>query len=630
MPSIRVARSMSYAAADDQPTLTNPGGQAGDLVLVFHSCDEGPLSEMGISGGGNWATIGQRSNDDPLGNGGGTKVYAKPYGSSEPSAWQLTQDRNPLRLADTTITVVIVRGGSANGIVVAQAGDSGYPPFFYLSEIYTPAAAPSTGSSLELRYAAGFRLPSTAAVTWTTPTGYTPVANATVQSRDFIASTVASRTLVSSTPVGEATFGASVNVYGGHGFTVIVPGTDGGGTAPPPPSFPSFTPAKGSGLYRYTAHDLLTGAYLADIYPTNVSFDRRIGEPGMFSGVLAIPNRRVADQVARIIPRYGYDLSSGPGRIAVHVWRAGVLWGVYWIHGALPSKSRRGGITIQLRGSTLEAFLDNVPVETDLLFQADQIDNARSLIGDMLALEGANIGLTLQDGTSGVARDLVVKADDNPTYGGALRAYAQATGGFEYVIDPRVVGGITQRLWRWGYPAILGDKTHVFTESPSGGDILDWGEEIDALRGATRIRVRGGTPEVEDSAEGSKPAVSDWTDAAEHLAAGWPRYGRVIDHPAESVYTEDLNGYAQRWIATLPGAVRIYSATVALGAKPSISPSSLGDQVRRVQINEWWPRTSDGAAGFDASQRLIGIGITPVARGTGREEAQLILEEAVV
>ncbi|WP_067184648.1 hypothetical protein [Microtetraspora niveoalba] len=624
---IRDVTGITYAANDDQPVIPRPQVQAGDILLCYHACDEGPLSDMGIQGQG-WTTVAERGDDRPFGNGGGSKIYRKVATGSEPSSYTLVQDRNPGRLADSTVVMLSVKGGDPNNIVARHDGDTSFPPFLVLREAITPAATPPSGSGLELRIATGWD-PS-GGVSWSTPAGYLPVTSSTQQSRGFVATTMVARTLVTSAPLGSVTLTSNVTLAASHGFTVIVPSGDGGGgDVPTPPSFPAFTPAKGSALYRYTVHDMITGAYRQDIYPTDVTFDRRIGEPGTFSATLPIPNARRADEVARIIPRHASDLTSGPGRIIVHVWRAGVLWGIYWIHGALISKSRRGTVSIQLRGSTLDAYLLHVPVESDLSWTGEQIDNARQLLAHMQALDGANIGLAPRPGTSGQVRPLEVKAEDRTTYGDALKGYAEAYGGFEYVIDPVIGRSGTERRWKWGAPKITSSRRHVFTESPHGGDILDWGEEIDALRGATRARVIGGTPEATDATEGATPVLSGWVTATAHRAAGWPRYGQTVEHPGESLLQSQLDQYAARWIATFGGSLRVYSATVALGAKPTISPSSLGDQVRRVMVNVWHPRVAGGAS-FDASQRLIGIGITPVSKQTGKEEAQLILEEASV
>ncbi|MGI5162611.1 hypothetical protein [Microbispora sp. CA-102843] len=617
--SIRDATGTTVTNASSV-SISRPSSSSGDVLLCIHSTNAGSLSDMRIQGSG-WQTIGSRNDDRIFGLGGGTKIYRKTVGSSESGSYTVQQGAGA-----ATVVMLSIKGGHQSLAVVRNDGDTALPPTFDLKEVTTPAASPPSGSGVDIRVAVAWD--PDGSVSWPTPSGYST--RSTQQVVGAVSTVVVSKSLVTSASVGSVTFRINRSATGMHGFTIIVPSATTDESTPTPPSFPTFSPARGSALYRYTVHDLLSGAYRGDIYPRDVTFDRRIGEAGAFGGTLAIPNRRVADQVAEIIPRHASDLTSGPGRIVVHVWRAGDLWGEYWITGAMIQRSRRGGIQIQLRGSTLEAYLSHVPVEQDLEYEGDQISCARSLLNNMMSRPGANIGLTLAPGTAGDPRNLAVKAADATTYGDALRGYSQTYPSFEWLVTPTVGqhGGI-ERRWEWGAPTIEGDREHVFVDSPHGGDILDWSEEIDALRGGTRVMVRGGTPEVEDASEGSTPVVSDWLSATAHLAAGWPRYGQVVDHPGESTWKPELDFYAQRWIAALGGAVRVYSCTVALGGKPTLSPTSLGDYVRRVMVNEWHPRIN-GGAGFDQSQRLIGVGITPVSRTTGREEAQLILEEAHV
>lgn len=610
--SIRDLTSASYADTSAR-NVTAPTSQPGDQLLIIHTCDIGNLDAMAVTGGGTWTTIATRTR---AGGAGGTKVYRRVATSSEPSTYRLAQSSG----ADVAVTILAIRDASA-GIVVTQAGAAAT-----VQDITTPAGTPSTGSGLELRYGAAFSLNSSSTVSWEAPTGWSLVRS--LQSRQFVAAGVASRAIVSSTPVGAAAFRLSRNVGEWMGFTLLVPTA---GSVPTPPVIPDTAPGRGSGLYRYMCHDLRTGAYITDIRPSDCSFDRRIGEPGTLSMTLPVPNRTVAEEVARIVPRFSSDLSTGPGRFTVRIWRAGQLWGEYWITGATIQRSRRGGISVQLRGSTLDAYLRNVPIETDLSYSSDQIANARSLISHMQALTGANIGLQLQTGTSGVTRTLTVEASADRTYGDVLTDYARGYNGFEYVIDPTLntATGEVERWWKWGWPRITSDTVHVVTESPHGGDILEWAEQIDALRGATRARVRGGTPEVEDAEAGSQPVYSSWASSATHLDAGWPRIGQRVDHPGESTSTTELNNYVTRWLTAMAGAVRVYSCTVALGARTTLSPSALGDTVRRVLVNEWFP-SIDGGAGVNQEQRLIGIAISPVRRGVGKEEAQLILEEPTI
>ncbi|GAA0969701.1 hypothetical protein GCM10009555_017300 [Acrocarpospora macrocephala] len=624
--SYRSASQLAYLG--DNPVLARPPGiQAGDLLLVVHFADLGGLGDMTISGGAPWPTpIATRTAEV---GGGGTKIYRRYAGTDEPDFYTLTQSASPLELADSTIVMIAVKDASANGIVIEQTGGGSFGP--PIGSVTTPAATPPTASSLEIRVAIGFPINAfppqgLTPVTWSAIPGFSVKANP--QSRNYVAMQVATRDLVSSERVGEKTTSPTPGVFGYHGFTIIVPSAE--SSAPTPPPIPPFTPGRGVSPYRYTVHDMATGTYKADITPRDVTFDRRIGEPGLFSGTLDVPNRRKAAKIAKVIPPKSDDLTSGPGMIAIYIWRGGAMWGIYWIHGARIQRSRRGAVTITLRGSTLDAYLLHVTVSEDVEFTGEQIANARALLTHLQADPTANIGLSLMAGSSGTpSRTLTVKEGDDKSYGDALWSYSKAYGGFEWTIDPQITGNTVSRNWIWGYPRIEGDTVHTFQESPTGGDIVEWGEEIDALRGGTRVKVRGGTPEATDATEGSVPRVSAWISATAHLLAGWLRIDRLVDHPGQSTDTTQLDDYATRWVATFAGAVRVYSCTVLLGKTPSISPSSLGDQVKRVMVNPWHGRTN-GAAGFNMSQRLIGIAITPISRTTGKEEAQLILEEPTV
>lgn len=618
--SIRTVRSISYSDTAGHPTISTSGVQAGDTVTIVHSADAGSLSQMTISGGG-WQLLDSAVSEDFFGGGGGTKIWRKVAGSSEPSSYQLSHASGG---AHSIVALVAVRDADPNSIVIDIDGSSAFFPLFKLESIDTPALAPPSGSGLELRIAVAFSgFGDLGATThWSTPGSAQITTN---QSSDFLAMVVAQRQLVSSAPVDSIDYSNDQSYTGGHGITIIIPA--GESTTPTPPDVPSFTPAAGTSTWRYTVHDFLTGTYLADIQPTGVYFDVRLNEPGTFSATLPVPSRRIAEQVQKVIPATSSELQAGPGRIVVLCWRIGRLWGEYWLTSAEP-QFEDGRVSLPLHGSSVEAYLLHVTVDEDLSFSGDQIANIRDLFNHLMSDPDADIGLDLQGGTSGVIRPLTTVTDDNATYGDTAWGYTKAAGGFEWTVRPTVVDGQVVRKWVWGYPKITSSVVHTFTQSPTGGDIEKWGEQIDALRGGTRVRVRGGTPEATDATEGSEPVQSAWTSATAHLAAGWPRIDQAVDHPSQSIVSGELNDFATRWISVFKGAVRIYTCSVILGKNPTISTSSLGDQVRRMMVNVWYPRKDTGAAGFDMTQRLIGIGVRPAARDSGgKDRAELVLEE---
>ncbi|MFC3980160.1 hypothetical protein [Streptosporangium jomthongense] len=425
--------------------------------------------------------------------------------------------------------------------------------------------------------------------------------------------------LVSSADLPQLQFSSST-VSAWTTYTLVV---QPGATVPSTPPVPAFTPGRGSALYRYTAHDFLTGEYRDDLYPQGVTYDKRISEAGAFSGTLPVPNRRVAQAVRRVIPLTRSDLTTGPGRIEIRIWRDGVLAGRYWLHGARVARGRDGKVSVHLRASTLDSYFFSVRVRTSLSYSGNQITNARALLTHAQAQPGANIGLQLQGGTGGGSRALEVKPDSGTSYGRILQEYARTSDGFEYTLIEEVGPDGVTSTWVWGAPKIVSDTVHVFTESPHGGEIDQWSIDIDALRGGTDWDVRGGTPEG-DATEDRAPVYST-TKTTAHRAAGWPRIDHLVDHPTQSTDTSTLNAYADYWADRAGGAVWVRSVTVILGRHSSLNMNSLGDLARQVMTNVWHERV-DGGAGYDASERIIGIAVTPAEKGVGKDIVQLILE----
>jgi hypothetical protein len=226
-----------------------------------------------------------------------------------------------------------------------------------------------------------------------------------------------------------------------------------------------------------------------------------------------------------------------------------------------------------------------------------------------------------------VSRQLEVQAGDGKSYGQVLQEYARTQNGFEWMVDPVVQDGQILRRWVWGYPQLGTDTVHVVQQGQHGGDITRWAVEIDPLRGATYLDVRGGVPETQDTSVATPPRMSDIVTASAHIAAGWPRIDRTLDHPGRSTSVSTLNSYASYWMARLGGAVWVRSVSIALAADSTITPSQLGDRIRHIMINEMYPLSDQGGAGYDETARMIGIAVTPHGRGEGKDVAELVLEQ---
>ncbi|GII63534.1 hypothetical protein Skr01_36190 [Sphaerisporangium krabiense] len=613
-------RDVSVAISDGPGTIARPGGaQVGDVLILFASTWVGPISAFGPPSGDWGAPIAERTGVDN----GGVRVWRRTMTSGEPATYSIPV---PESFADCTFAILAVKNADAAALQVAVSGESGVN---VITAASTPGITPTPASSLEIRFVSGVPDGSDPADSLGAPAGYEP--RASQRASFFVLSALATRSLVSSAPVGAAAFPAIEGKLRNYvGVTIIIGSkVSSGGPPPTPPTFPAFTPTAGDAEIRYTVHDYLTGSYVGDL-PTvrQVRFGRRIGQETSWDGFVPLPSRREADQLAEIIPRGRTELATGPGRLVVHSWRGGALWGMHWLTDALPARSVRGGVGVQLRGTTLDGHWQRLYPTSPPDFDGDLLEVFRAVITDMQAT-GSNLGLSCSAGTAGVSRPLT--ADDTGTsYGQLLQTYARAGGGLEYVLNPTVVGGSIQRLVKLGAPKISNtDTEHVFSEGADGGDITAWRIETSALRGGTRFGVTGGTPPADDVTSSSQPVRSTLI-TTEHVAAGWPIYDMRINHPGASIDPQVVQDYAAYAAARAGGAPSTFAFDVLLGKESTFGPNSCGDWAKFVLENPWFPPTDDGGASFNLRQRIIGWELTPAERGSGgKDRLTLITDQEV-
>lgn len=595
-------RSISTKTADSVTnfTINRPSGMLpGDILIAIHTVDAGDLSDMGAPTG--WALLAGRANQDVK-----TKIWWK-LGGGEPSSYTFTQ----FVFARSVCAIVAVSGATGTP-QVAQSGSD-----VLSGAVSTPSVTPSGVNDLELRWATGS---TEGPQVWSAPATYT--LRTQLQSGDFIGGALAAKQLSSSAATGSLTFSPTPGVGPRQGFTIALLSGDDPGEGPV--QEPDGTPPSADIHWRYIFVDAATDAYKTDLDLDNVSLDRRINQPGTLSADVPMPNPVIVEKVAKVIPRYASDLSTGPGRTICHVLRNGVIWGSYLVWQTSVSSQGRSGLTAHIQGATLESYFNRVEIRTDLEFVSqDQLDIARTLISQAQAQTYANIGVTPQSGPSGVVRDRTYTAGENGTFGQRLKELAEVEGGFEFMIHTYYSGSTRLREWRYGYPT-LGNPTasHVFRDVPTGGNVVSWSMQLDATQGATSYRARGESVST-DLSTTSTPLMSAEHNATALLAAGHLRLDRTVDYSSVKEI-DTLEAYAEKWVTDRPGAARTWQVTVRLD-RTTFTPANLGDHARLIIVNDWWPR-ANGVPTFDQRWRIIGISIKPTER-SGQETANLIFEE---
>lgn len=365
-------------------------------------------------------------------------------------------------------------------------------------------------------------------------------------------------------------------------------------------------------MWRYVFADLLTDRTI-DVHDlAGVTFERRITQAGTFKASLAIPSRNIADRARQIVP----------GRTVVHAYRDADIWGTFIIWIATPGSDGKH-TTLELQGAALESYLFRRELRADAYTPPgglDQLALARALIVDMQVRPQGNIGLVAPGvDLSGVVRDRTYLRSDAKRYGDLLVELANLLDGFEWMIRTYPSGGARVREFVTGYPT-LGQALvdHVYAQP---GNILSWKEPSDATAGATSFQARGDNVST-DIAEAEEPLMSQVFEATDLLAGGYPLLDATEDHSGV-IEQATLDSYAAA--ASLDGRAPVVIPQATVRIDGTFSPNQLGDRVRLILVNDWYPLDGEGRPTYNRTRRVVGMAVTPVSR-TGSEQMTLIFD----
>lgn len=364
--------------------------------------------------------------------------------------------------------------------------------------------------------------------------------------------------------------------------------------------------------WTYLFADLRTDTNIVQLDLDAVSLECRIGAAGTFSASLAIPSAAMADKARRVIE----------ARTVVHAYRNGQHWaGPYAIWGVTPSGDDRGRISVSFQGAELVSYLARRQIRSDLTYiGTDQLAIARGLIDHMQAVrpEG-DLGIVTGAETSGVLRDRVWYGDECATYESRMLELAGMDDSFEYRIA--ALGEDRVRTFLTGYPTMGRAVPEHRFEQP--GLVLPWAVAGDGTKGATSFISRG-EGLYDDILERQVPLMSSVVYRDDLLTAGWPLIDSVADYQGVTDVAT-LDGHSAQNAAQHGGTVRIPSATIRLPDDNSFTPQNLGDRVKLVLVNEWFP-LEVGTPTYAKSHRVVGLQVTPATRGAGSDVATLTFD----
>lgn len=388
-----------------------------------------------------------------------------------------------------------------------------------------------------------------------------------------------------------------------------------------------------SWVYQFC--DLLTDVPITTLELEEPKFSSQIIVPGSFNAKVTITNDEVGARVREVFPREDlWPPTAGPGRVVCHVYQGPTfenLWDSYVVWEATGSgEDTLDSNTVEIVGAQLASYMFHRQIWDDLAYAAeDQIDIAQSLVADMQAELGGDLGIGVSGALSGVPRDREYPASSALNYGDVLTQLASVDGGFEWIIRSYVDAGLGHRVREFvtGYPTLADpapDLTReLYVSRP--GNLSAYKYLSTAMTTATRWRGRGDTIN-DDITNSSEPLIGTVITATDLTGAGWPYLDRTVDYQSVIEVTT-LDGYARWWRDTRSGVVRVPDLTVLFDDHFPLHPSLLGKHVNVSITDRLYPLDATGQPSFRQRWRMIGCEVTPNARGQGQDFARLILEE---
>lgn len=370
------------------------------------------------------------------------------------------------------------------------------------------------------------------------------------------------------------------------------------------------------------------------------SLSRYIGKTGSLDASIPITNDEIGLRMNGIV--------GGEGRLSMYAYRDGECWWGGFVDNTRVVSSLEGA-TLQLKGSTFEAYVDRREHRVDTrITQLEQTQYARVLWDYMQGTgPGSSIGVNTNiPNLVTKKRDMSWLRADLKTIGSILKEISNRVDGFEWAIDVYDDGNKRNRDLVVGYPIIGRPDVGMTMTYP--GDILSYEVEGDALDGATSFQARGkapdpvGTPNTGnrgyydpitktttvlpsvagEPAEKVPPIMSsgEFTDAGLH-AVGYVRIDATVDRPTVT-QVSTLNEWASLALNMRSGPLVLPAVVVRM---ENVTQAALGSNVR-LRISDYpYPAGPHGEPGYEDIARVIGYEISPGSFGSS-DAVKLIFE----
>lgn len=336
--------------------------------------------------------------------------------------------------------------------------------------------------------------------------------------------------------------------------------------------------------WRFLAYDLRTNVALADLPLSVRQFGGVLNGAGTFTAQIPVERSTAALLMSATIPE----------RTVVYIERDGVLFDGFIIW----QRSRQPNQPMSLQGASIPSIWKRNRIVADLAYTAtDQHTIFRNLVTHLQSQAGADSGVVVGSGLSGVTRDRTYYGYERKNIGDALAELAAVDNGFDWSVDVAWDAGVPVKNLILSYPRrgrIAGSTGIVFE---SAKNIIGYTFTEDGTRSARAVDVLG-------AGDGTDMKISTAVDTA-LLDAGYPLTTEVMSYKDVTVQsTVDAHATA---------AMRARSKTptfLELTVAPDDIDAGLGtwivgdDALVRI-TDDNFPIQSDGTPGYQAYHRII-------------------------
>lgn len=358
-------------------------------------------------------------------------------------------------------------------------------------------------------------------------------------------------------------------------------------------------------VYTYQFCDMLSGAKLAELPMTRVSFSLSINEPARFTGQLPIGEEAMDKN---------WSTATLPKRTLVYICRDGVPINAYILWKRRPINSGRAA---DMQCLSVDSYLAKNVILYRLHYpQADQLDIARGLVHYATGDGFSDIRIHMNNIKSGVLRDRTYEWWDWKVPLESLTQLAEVENGFEWTTTAgRDANGNLTHSIIFGYPHLGRWDSGIIVENSAvaesgGGSILsyEWPEDgADSLNDIWAVGAGEGSSTL--FANGKNAAATDEIESGYPLLRGTVSYKDIIEPVT-------LQAHANEDLAASVGDMVVPSVTLRADAHPHFGTYQIGDRVR-IRISSPYHAAVNGVPGIDRYARIVGMTITPPSESQG-------------